>query len=184
MIDPSKGGNNDGLKYRTLKIDNPKIQTRLFFGNSTNNNNYIKELLTDSSLIGMIIKENVLLMEETPSSAISDIIATRVMPAITTAQSKMASKLSTDSSNKKAKLSTIVHPLDKLSEKQKARILLEEKKRIEKEQDKLHRIATRRQIAADKLVRETDENWKPAVCAASAKTGQGLQSFRDRHGES
>merc|ERR1712238_462465 len=73
--------------------------------------------------------------------------------------------------------------VEKLSEKQIARRELEQKKQLEKEMDKQHRLNTKAQIAADKLVRETDENWKPAVSAAADKTGTGIQTFRDRHGE-
>jgi len=73
--------------------------------------------------------------------------------------------------------------VEKLSEKQIARRELEKKKQLEKEMDKQHRLNTKAQIAADKLVRETDENWKPAVSAAADKTGTGIQTFRDRHGE-
>merc|ERR1712161_60744 len=68
-------------------------------------------------------------------------------------------------------------PVEKLSEKQLARRELEKKKQLEKEQDKQHRLKTKAQIAADKLVRETDENWKPAVRAAADKTGTGIQTF-------
>merc|ERR1719491_1243086 len=73
--------------------------------------------------------------------------------------------------------------VEKLSEKQLARRELEKKKQLEKEMDKQHRLNTKAQLAADKLVRETDENWKPAVSAAADKTGTGIQTFRDRHGE-
>ena len=74
-------------------------------------------------------------------------------------------------------------PGEKLSLKQIARREAEIKKLKEKEQDKLHRKNTKAQIAEDKKTRETDENWKPKVSAAADKSGAGIQTFRDRHGE-
>ena len=217
LIDPAKGGiaGEGGLKYRTLKVDNPKLKARLFCSsnndnnNNNNDNNYVMELLTNSALVGMTRREHVLVMDEAPSDAIRDVIGLRVLPAFTNTISKIASTIENNNNNKnnknnsnshnkkKAKLTTaeqnnsnnsnvnnaVVAPTEKLSEKQIARRELEEKKRREREADKVHRKQTRAQIAADKLVRETDPNWKPAVSAAADKTGTGLQSFRDRHGE-
>jgi predicted lipid-binding transport protein (Tim44 family) len=74
-------------------------------------------------------------------------------------------------------------PLEKLSEKQKARRLLEEKERKEKEIARLHRKKTAAQIKQDKWVRANDPNWKSGVSAAMAKSGSGIETFRDRHGE-
>ena len=72
---------------------------------------------------------------------------------------------------------------EKLSEKQKARRLLEQKQHQEKIDAKKAREITRAQIAADKRVRLEDENWTPSVASAAAKGGTKLQTFRDRHGE-
>ena len=131
-------------------------------------------------------------MKEAPASSAVDIISMRVLPAIATAllastqqqqqQQHKKAKLAEHNNNNNTTSNTHA-PLEKLSEKQKARLLLEEKKLLEKEQDKLYRKQTRAQIKADKRVRLHDENWKPAVSAAADKTGTGLQSFRDRHGE-
>ena len=74
-------------------------------------------------------------------------------------------------------------PGEKLSLKQIARREAEIKKQKEKQQEKLHRKNTKAQIADDKKTRETDENWKPKVSAAADKSGAGIQTFRDRHGE-
>eukprot|EP00536_Pseudo-nitzschia_multiseries_P011406 jgi/Psemu1/289663/fgenesh1_pg.386_\ len=142
LIDPAKGGasGDAGLKYRTLKLDNPKIRARLFCS-SSQIEGCVRDLLTDASLVGM---------SETPTAE-----GNRVTLQLE----------------------------QRLSEKQKARRLREEKERLEKEQDKLHRQKTRAQIRADKHVRLHDENWKPTVSAAADKSGTGLQTFRDRHGE-
>eukprot|EP00532_Pseudo-nitzschia_australis_P007060 CAMPEP_0168174776 /NCGR_PEP_ID=MMETSP0139_2-20121125/6717_1 /TAXON_ID=44445 /ORGANISM="Pseudo-nitzschia australis, Strain 10249 10 AB" /LENGTH=267 /DNA_ID=CAMNT_0008093015 /DNA_START=237 /DNA_END=1040 /DNA_ORIENTATION=- len=219
LIDPSKGGakGEAGLKYRTLKLDNPKLRARLFCGSDSS---CVRDLLKDPSLVGMATttttitiaavgsnnsnstSTGTLVMEEAPASSAVDIISMRVLPAIATAQSVLLAatqqqQQQQQQQHKKAKLtehnttsnttststSTSHAPPEKLSEKQKARLLLEEKKRLEKERDKLYRKQTRAQIKADKRVRLHDENWKPAVSAAADKSGTGLQSFRDRHGE-
>mmetsp|Transcript_9408 Transcript_9408/g.10509 ORF Transcript_9408/g.10509 Transcript_9408/m.10509 type:complete len:255 (+) Transcript_9408:273-1037(+) len=210
LIDTNKGGipGDDGLKYRTLKLDNPKLKARLF--PSSSSSKVVMDLLIDSTHVGMKPKRrlkrdldiNLLVMETVPSPSMQKHIRGTVLPALTTTQADINSKVMAaeeeHKSHKKAKLLLAEHnsvsntkptpsaalpPVEKLSEKQLARRELEKKKQLEKEQDKQHRLKTKAQIAADKLVRETDENWKPAVSAAADKTGTGIQTFRDRHGE-
>ena len=72
---------------------------------------------------------------------------------------------------------------NKLSKKQKARRLLEEKERQDKLAAKQYRKRNIEMLKADKFTRENDPNWKPGVSAACAKSGTCLQTFRDRHGE-
>ena len=186
LVDPSKGGlaGEAGLKYRTLKLDNPKLQERLFCSES------VRNLLLN--VVGMTSKDNTLVLPEPPSPQISDIIGLKLLPAISTAQQTMANTMAsstTANANKKAKLTehngkpSAMPSTEKLSEKQKARLLMEQKAKLEKEREKEFRKQTRAKIAADKLVRQKDENWKPTVSAAAAKTGSGLLTFRDRHGE-
>lgn len=71
----------------------------------------------------------------------------------------------------------------KLSEKQKARLLMEEKERKEKEAAKGARKKTAALIKADKYVRENDENWESKQSAACVKSGTGISTFRDKYGE-
>lgn len=73
--------------------------------------------------------------------------------------------------------------VEKLSEKQKARMLLEEKQRKEKEEARKHRAKNIALLKQDNHVRKHDENWKSGVSAAMAKSGNGIETFRDRHGE-
>jgi len=193
LIDASKGGlsGEAGLKYRTLKLDNAKLQSRLFCCSA------VRGLLLSND-VGMVAVDNPLVMKEAPSSSQQDTIGLKVLPAITTAQQTIASRIekAAEASNKKAKLtehngnattssslSSAAPGTEKLSEKQKARRLLAEKERLEKEREKAFRKETKAKIAADKLVRQKDENWKPSVSAAADKTGTGLLTFRDRHGE-
>jgi nitrate reductase alpha subunit len=73
--------------------------------------------------------------------------------------------------------------VEKLSEKQKARMLLEEKQRKDKEEARKHRAKNIALLKQDNHVRKHDENWKSGVSAAMAKSGNGIETFRDRHGE-
>jgi len=210
IIDPKKGGlavsseeedgNDEGLKYRTLKLENPKLKARLLCSSS---DTYVLDLLQDPNLVGMTnssSSSSILVMAAPPSPTIRDIIGLRVLPAIHTLQATMAQQITkaattegtANNHHKKAKLFATMTTTEnykqaptaeKLTEKQQARRLMEHKLQHEKHQEKLYRQRTQAQIKADKLVRETDENWKPAVSAAADKTGTGLQSFRDRHGE-
>ena len=70
-----------------------------------------------------------------------------------------------------------------LTEKQKARLLHNQKLEREREEAQRMRKHTLSQIAADKDVRENDPNWKPSVSAAAQKSGDTMQSFRDKFGE-
>ena len=72
---------------------------------------------------------------------------------------------------------------EKLSEKQKARTLREEKEKQEKDEAKRYRAKTAALIKTDKYVRENDENWTSGVSAAAAKGGKLMPTFRDQFGE-
>jgi hypothetical protein len=72
---------------------------------------------------------------------------------------------------------------ERLSEKQKARILTEKAKELERVEAKAQRRKVAQLILQDKYVRENDENWTSAPSAACAKTGNAISTFRDRHGE-
>lgn len=71
----------------------------------------------------------------------------------------------------------------KLSEKQKARLLMEEKERRERAEAKAARKKTSALIKQDKYVRENDENWESKQSAACVKSGTGISTFRDKYGE-
>ncbi len=73
--------------------------------------------------------------------------------------------------------------MTKLSEKQKARLLMEKKKRKELEEAKRARARTRELIQQDKYVRENDPNWKSGQSAACVKSGDKISTFRDKYGE-
>ena len=71
----------------------------------------------------------------------------------------------------------------KMSEKQKARLLMEKKRKKEEEDAKAQRAKTAAMIKQDKFVRKHDENWKSGVSAACVKSGEGISTFRDKYGE-
>ncbi|KAL3790046.1 hypothetical protein HJC23_011402 [Cyclotella cryptica] len=71
----------------------------------------------------------------------------------------------------------------RMSEKQKARMLMEKKRMEEAEEAKKARQKTRDQIRQDKYVRENDENWTSKQSAACVKSGTGISTFRDKYGE-
>ena len=71
----------------------------------------------------------------------------------------------------------------RLSEKQKARLLMEKKRQREIEEAKAARKKTQDQIKQDKYVRENDPNWESKQSAACVKSGSGISTFRDKYGE-
>merc|ERR1712238_521171 len=106
-------------KYRTLKLDNPKLKARLF--PSTSSSKVVMDLLMDSTHVGMKPKRrlkrdtdiNLLVMENAPSQAIQEHIQERVLPALTTTHSeiniKMMAAEDENKSHKKAKLLLAEH---------------------------------------------------------------------------
>ena len=105
-------------KYRKFKSNNPKLQSRLFFNNTTNTSSSTSSsfnsmtasvlgLLLDPNLIGLqripyendTTKKDIIkvVMEDPPSTFIQDTIGMRVLPALRTAQSVMALQLIAES---------------------------------------------------------------------------------------
>ena len=179
LVDPSKSGD---IKYRTLKLDNPKLQEKLF------SISYIKEMLEQA--LGF--------QESTTPENDPCMILTTLPSDITVLRNcldEVSSSLAAINGNSGGDISGNIEPLhpcnkkprlpptEQLSEKQKARRLMEEKEQLEREKAREER---KRQVALlkqDKLVRETDPNWKPGVSAACAKSGTGISTFRDKYGE-
>ena len=72
---------------------------------------------------------------------------------------------------------------EKLSEKQKARLLMEKKKADEKKLDQAHRQKNLKQLQEDEHARRHDPNWKSGVSSACSKAGSSISTFRDKYGE-
>uniref|UniRef100_A0A7S2YT59 PUB domain-containing protein n=1 Tax=Entomoneis paludosa TaxID=265537 RepID=A0A7S2YT59_9STRA len=165
-------------KFRQLRLSNPKIQSmtrhtcllqylQMTIGFQTTQNAEGQAILQIPDALVL----DATLMQEAYSTAqtIYQRLAAQC-PTLT----KSSSSVSTTSS------STSSLPL---SEKQKARLLAEQKEAAEKEEARQARKRTAAQIKIDKHVRQTDENWKPSVSAAAAKAGDAMTTFRDKFGE-
>jgi len=169
LLDTQK---SQDAKYRTLKLDNPKLQSKLF------SIAFVRDWLVDG--IGFV-------EEETQCLTITVEQCSNLSPTILQALQQSLSSLGSSGSivsnnhnnndNKKKAVE------EKLSEKQKARRLWEERQKLEKLREKEERKKNLAMLRQDKFVRENDANWKSGVSAACAKSGTGLQTFRDRHGE-
>ena len=164
-------------KYRKFKSNNPKLQSRLFFNNTTNTSSTtsssfnsmtasVLELLLDPNLIGLqripyendTTKKDIIkvVMEDPPSNFIQDTIGMRVLPALRTAQSVMALQLIAESAAA-SPAGTAPHweesdaffipTKDKLSDKKTASRLLESKELLERKQNKFDKIRTDSKVA-------------------------------------
>jgi len=179
LADPVKA---QDAKYRQLKLDNAKIQQKLV---------PVLSALEYLKAIGFLeaSQENIqVLRVENPDVAVMKASLQEVTNALEMVAPSAA--VTSKPSIKKARMEVEEEkksddplPVERLSEKQKARRLMEEKERKEKEIARRERAKTSAQIKQDKWVRKNDPNWKPSVNAAAAKSGSGIETFRDRHGE-
>lgn len=71
----------------------------------------------------------------------------------------------------------------RVSEKQKARLLMEKKRQREAQEAKEARQKTSNLIKQDKYVRENDENWTSKQSAACVKSGSAITTFSETFGE-
>ena len=158
----------DDPKYRQLRLENNKIKQNI---------GAFPSILLYFQKIGFAVvnaagQEEHLLRVDNPDMSIMQASHQQAKAAYESIQRDLEASIAGESS-----ASTV------LSEKQKARRLLEEKKRLQKEEDRLARKRTQAQLKMDKHVRQNDPNWKPTVSAAAAKTGNAMQTFRDKFGE-
>ena len=106
-----------------------------------------------------------------------------VQPRVVSNSNSSASLESDDKGTSVPTSATAAVFTGKMTEKQKARLLMEEKLALQKLQDDQARKRTIQQIQNDKHVRQNDPNWKPSVSAAAAKSGDTMSTFRDKFGE-
>ena len=172
ILDPSK---NDE-KFNRIKCNNNILKQRIY------NYSPLVSLLT---LVGfekqIIEKEEMYIFKgsiEILSNAVQEL---QQHSKLFYTYSKTESTVST-SSNSSSSSSISTTSSTKMSEKQKARLLLEEKERQQKIVEKENRKRNLQMLKEDKKAR-SDPNWKPKVSAACAKTGKGLKTFRDKYGE-
>ena len=91
--------------------------------------------------------------------------------------------LRSDSTASTVSNSSSVNSTVKMTEKQRARVLMEEKRKREVEDARAARARTSALIKQDKYVRQNDDNWKSGQSAACVKSGTGISTFRDKYGE-
>jgi hypothetical protein len=184
-------------KYRQLKLDNEKIQSKLS-PCQADALGYLKRLgfVEEGNVLRVVGAVNLVTLQ----GALVEV--TSVLDRLATSPVSMAvAAPSVEKLSEKQKARMLIEEKERvekdesrkrrkatapsvLSEKQKARMLLEEKERVEKEEIRRRRKATAQLIQQDKYVRKHDENWTSKPSAAVNKTGNAISTFRDRHGES
>lgn len=180
LADPVKA---QEAKYRQLKLDNAKIREKLIPISSALE--YLKaigfaEAVQDDIQVLRVENPDIAVMKASLAEVTNALDMVAPNNSTTTTQKKSVKKPRVEEEKKSDDYD---YSGEKLSEKQKARRLLEEKERKEKEIARLERKKTAAQIKQDKYVRKHDPNWKSGVSAAMAKSGSGIETFRDRHGE-
>lgn len=166
LADPAKA---QDPKYRQLKLDNEKIRAKLVVYPQAMN--YLRAL-------GFVESK-----DETGAPIIRiETVDSNAMDASFQEVAQALDLIAPPVSNKKAKI-VGEDPLNKLTGKQKSRILMEEKERLDREKAKEVRKHNVAMIKQDKYVRENDPNWQSGVSAAAAKNGSGISTFRDKYGE-
>jgi DNA polymerase III psi subunit len=177
-------------KYRQLRLQNSKIQR---YTAHTPIMNYLQhvigfERISESNTDGItesllrIVDSSRLPSEEALNGELRTItlalqraqctnLAPVTQPRVISNSSSTSSLLSEETEN------------TKLTEKQKARKLMEEASAMQKKQDEQARKRTIQQIQNDKHVRANDPNWKPSASAAATKSGDAMLTFRDKFGE-
>lgn len=186
LADPQKNGDP---KYRQLKLSNPKVKAKIAPCPSALE--YMKALgfavVTDDD------GEEYLRIEHSKAISIPDMEAS--LAELNNAL-EMLSPRETFQEEKKSPEGIIMRQspslsaasgsggaTGQLSEKQKARLLMEKKRQRENEEAKEARRKTSDLIKQDKYVRENDENWTSKQSAACVKSGSGINTFRDKFGE-
>lgn len=165
LADPVKA---QDPKYRQLKLDNEKIRAKLVV--------YPQAMAYLRALGFVETKDETdvdIIRIETVDSDVMNVSFQEVVQALDLISPP-------ESVSKKAK---IEDPLNKLTGKQKSRILREEKELKEREKAKEVRKQNVAMMKQDKYVRENDPNWQSGVSAAAAKNGSGIATFRDKYGE-
>mmetsp|Transcript_16902 Transcript_16902/g.24783 ORF Transcript_16902/g.24783 Transcript_16902/m.24783 type:complete len:237 (+) Transcript_16902:143-853(+) len=194
LADPVK---SKDPKYRQLRLSNEKIRSKIF-PCSPSSVDYLKSLGfseqvdTDGSAflridegfsVDVDFMSSALLALQNALKMVSLDINTAGSGKRTTSgeeEKKSPEGIISSSTNKRLAISSTS---GKMSEKQRARELMEQKKKREAEEAKKIRKHNVAMLRRDKYVRENDENWKSGVSAACMKSGNGIETFRDRHGE-
>lgn len=189
------------LKYRQLRLSNEKVEKKLLPCPASIS--YLEAIGfqkvndEDGSRYLRIAESTVISLKQMKSSMLELENALKILnpsSTNTSTSSSSNSKIRSFTDEKKtpegilikekppASNSCTVKPAQ-LSEKQKARLLMEQKEQKEAEEAKAARAKTKAMIKQDKYVRKHDKNWKSGVSAACMKSGEGISTFRDKYGE-
>lgn len=172
-------------KYRLLRLDNEKIKAKILPCPASLN--FLKAIgfveTTDEEGLRILKLEGIVntsLMEaslQEVSAGLKMVVPNDFPISIKKARTTYGDAIKEDF------LAPVITFPEKITEKQKARSLKEEKEKEEKEEAKRHRAKVAALIKTDKYVRENDENWTSGVSAAAAKGGKVMPTFRDQFGE-
>jgi hypothetical protein len=179
LADPTKA---QDPKYCQLKLDNEKIKAKLACHPSAVNfllsigfaHGVVDETTGATAVLRMP-------METAINTSLMTASLQQIVEGIETVAA--ATVVTVEQQNNINKKPRVEDPLNKLTEKQKARILTEQKEQLDKQAAKAYRKKNVDQLKQDKHVRLNDPNWTSGVSAACAKTGTGIETFRDKFGE-
>ena len=205
LIDPVK---QDNPKYRTLNLSNPKLMETLWNGIPYLATEWFQQTLgfvveikdgsADGTSSGGTPTQFLVLPPSSSSTSrllqqsMYQTLHTNLETAlrlvdIDNNDMAAAAAASVGSSNKKAKHQQHDEqpppPQEALTEKQKARRLLEQAKARDQAKAKEERARQIALLQQDKHTRIHDPNWKPGLSAACAKSGTSISTFRDKYGE-
>jgi hypothetical protein len=185
LADPTK---NADPKYRQLKLSNEKVKAKITPCPSALD--YMKAIGFDVVAEG---GEEFLRIDDSKNVPISDMEAALAElnnaiemlvpnePSFSEEKKTPEGIVSRQSSTMSSASSSSA--TGRMSEKQKARLLMEKKRQKEIQDAKEARKKTSNLIKQDKYVRENDENWTSKQSAACVKSGTGINTFRDKYGE-
>lgn len=207
LADPTRA---QDAKYRQLRLDNPKVESKLLpcpsavsymkaigFTEVTDEDDGSKYLRITMDKEVNVSHMQASLVELTNALAMVDPDAAAAKSGPPSRKSSFGAD-SVGGEEKKTPEGIIIRRSDsavstastgsgtatgKMSEKQKARLLLEKKRQKEAEEAKEARKKVAKLIKQDKYVRENDENWTSKQSAACVKEGSAISSFRDKFGE-
>lgn len=171
LLDDEK---NKDEKYRQLKLDNQKVRDKILVCASAVD--YLKAI----GFVEATSNENSAVLRFDNISNLEALSA--AMEQINKALEILVAKEEKEAQDK-SDAPKRVFMEERLSEKQRARRILEEKECREREEARAQRKRNIALLKQDKFVRENDENWKSGPSAACAKAGSSISTFRDRHGE-
>jgi hypothetical protein len=174
VADPVKA---QDVKFRQVKLDNPKLQDKLFKVFPQSALFYLQAVGFERSKDDkeLLVLSTVRLVSLQAALQELDITIDALSPPAVQASSSKRPHTETST--------TTPACASPLTSKQKARLLVEQAKAADARKAEAARQQTLQQIQADKHVRQHDENWTSQPSAACAKTGAQILTFRDRHGE-